>query len=131
MKDAEIEDFLEGFNQTTYRGMRSMGSGWRPGHPSMGGVVCKTGIGIHDVTARFKTATIISGPAARSATDLFARSWKLFLQQSGPHLGRLSPCLVLHWRKNTIPECPSIFFPALATEGEADKEMVGRMVDDA
>jgi hypothetical protein len=28
---AEIEDFIEGFNQPTYRGMRSMGSGWLRG----------------------------------------------------------------------------------------------------
>ena len=34
---AEIEDFLEGFNQPTYRGMRINGRGSLPGHPSMGG----------------------------------------------------------------------------------------------
>ena len=28
MKDAEIEDFIEGFNQPTYRGMRIQ---WGPG----------------------------------------------------------------------------------------------------
>ena len=33
----EIEDFLEGFNQPTYRGMRINGSGWLRGHPSKGG----------------------------------------------------------------------------------------------
>jgi hypothetical protein len=71
-----------------------------------------------------------SAPPA-SPTDLFARSWKLFLQQSGPDLGRLAPCLVQHWRKNVIPKCPSIFFPALATVGNAHEEMVGGMVDEA
>jgi len=29
--EAEIEDFLEGFNQPTYRGMRINGSGWLHG----------------------------------------------------------------------------------------------------
>jgi hypothetical protein len=28
--EAEIEDFFEGFNQPTYRGMRVNGSAWRP-----------------------------------------------------------------------------------------------------
>ena len=32
---AEIEDFIEGFNQPTYRGMRI--NGIRVGHPSTGG----------------------------------------------------------------------------------------------
>ena len=36
---AEIEDFIEGFNQPTYRGMRVNGaSGSLPGHPEMGGL---------------------------------------------------------------------------------------------
>jgi hypothetical protein len=35
--NAEIEDFLEGFNQPTYRGMRINASGSLPGHPSTGG----------------------------------------------------------------------------------------------
>ena len=39
--------------------------------------------------------------------------------------------MLLHWRKKAIPECPSIFIPALATVGDADEEMVGGMVDDA
>src|ERR1700731_4381627 len=35
---AEIEDFLEGFNQPTYRGMRINGQRVaKPGHPEMGG----------------------------------------------------------------------------------------------
>jgi len=43
---AEIEDFLEGFKQPTYRGMRvngvrSMGSGWRPGAASTAGAGCR------------------------------------------------------------------------------------------
>jgi hypothetical protein len=35
---AEIEDFTEGFNQPTYRGVRVNGVGWLPGHPEMGGL---------------------------------------------------------------------------------------------
>jgi hypothetical protein len=36
---AEIEDFLEGFNQPTYRGMRVNGQpGSPPGHPGMDGL---------------------------------------------------------------------------------------------
>jgi hypothetical protein len=35
---AEIEDFLEGFNQPTYRGMRINGQRSLPGHPSTGGL---------------------------------------------------------------------------------------------
>src|SRR5215467_3319114 len=105
-----------------------MGSGGLRGQASTAGVVCKTGNGRYRM---LETATIISSSVARSATDLFARSWKLFLQQSSPPLGRLSPCLLLHWWKNTIPECPSIFFAALATVGDAEEEMVGRLVDDA
>jgi hypothetical protein len=35
---AEIEDFIEGFNQPTLCGMRIKGSGSLPGHPSMGGL---------------------------------------------------------------------------------------------
>ena len=34
----EIEDFLEGFNQPTYRGMRVNGQRVARGHPSMGGL---------------------------------------------------------------------------------------------
>jgi hypothetical protein len=34
---AEIEDFIEGFNQPTYRGCGSTASGSLPGHPSMDG----------------------------------------------------------------------------------------------
>ena len=34
---AEIEDFIEGFNRSTYRGMRVDGVGSPPGHPSTGG----------------------------------------------------------------------------------------------
>jgi len=34
---AEIEDFLEGFNQPTYRGMRINRVRSLPGHPEMGG----------------------------------------------------------------------------------------------
>ena len=34
---AEIEDFIEGFNQPTYRGMRVNGQGSLRGHPSTGG----------------------------------------------------------------------------------------------
>jgi hypothetical protein len=34
---AEIEDFLEGFNHPPTAACGSMGSGWQPGHPSMGG----------------------------------------------------------------------------------------------
>jgi hypothetical protein len=37
MKDAEIEDFLEGFNQPPGAGCGSMGSGSLPGHPGLGG----------------------------------------------------------------------------------------------
>jgi hypothetical protein len=36
---AEIEDFLEGFDQPTYRGMRPFGQRSLPGHPEMGGLV--------------------------------------------------------------------------------------------
>jgi hypothetical protein len=42
MKDAEIDaeiDFLEGFDQPTYRGIRVKGSGWLRGHPETGGPV--------------------------------------------------------------------------------------------
>jgi hypothetical protein len=35
--EAETEDFLEGFNQPTYRGMRVNGRGSLPGPPSTGG----------------------------------------------------------------------------------------------
>jgi hypothetical protein len=34
---AEIEDFIEGFNQPTFRGMRINGVRSLPGHPEMGG----------------------------------------------------------------------------------------------
>ena len=34
---AEIEDFLEGFNQPTYRGMRVNGSGWLRGRANTAG----------------------------------------------------------------------------------------------
>jgi hypothetical protein len=34
---AEIEDYLEGFNQPTHRGMRVTARGSLPGHPEMGG----------------------------------------------------------------------------------------------
>ena len=44
--EAEIEGFLEGFKQPTYRGMRSMGSRWQPGHPSTGGPGYKTRCGV-------------------------------------------------------------------------------------
>jgi len=70
-----------------------------------------------------------SAPPA-SPTELFVQPWKLFHQQSGPPLGRLSACLLLHWRKRAIPKCLSIFFPLLAV-GDADEEMVGGMVDDS
>jgi hypothetical protein len=36
---AEVEDFLEGFNQPTYRGMRINGFGWLRGPPSTGGQI--------------------------------------------------------------------------------------------
>ena len=36
--EAEIEDFLEGFNQATLpRHAGQWGPGWQPGHPEMGG----------------------------------------------------------------------------------------------
>jgi len=38
---AEIEDFIEGFNQPTYRGMRVKGSGWPRGQTSTGGADCR------------------------------------------------------------------------------------------
>jgi hypothetical protein len=37
IRDAEIEDFIEGFNQPTSAVCGSMGSGLLPGHPSTGG----------------------------------------------------------------------------------------------
>jgi hypothetical protein len=38
---AEIEDFLEGFNQPAYRGMRINASGSLPSHPGMGGLAIR------------------------------------------------------------------------------------------
>jgi hypothetical protein len=38
---AEIEDFIEGFNQPTYRGMRINEFGWLRGRASMAGAVYK------------------------------------------------------------------------------------------
>jgi len=38
---AEIEDFIEGFNQPTYRGMRIEGSGFRSGQASTAGAGCR------------------------------------------------------------------------------------------
>jgi len=35
---AEIEDFLEGFNQPIYRGIRVKGFGWQPGRAGRLGV---------------------------------------------------------------------------------------------
>jgi hypothetical protein len=37
---AEIEEFIEGFNQPTYRGMRINGQGSLRGRPSTGGAGC-------------------------------------------------------------------------------------------
>jgi hypothetical protein len=37
--EAEIEDFLEGFNRPTYRTCGPMGSGWRPGRARPAGAV--------------------------------------------------------------------------------------------
>jgi hypothetical protein len=37
IRDAEIEDFIEGFNQPTFRAFGSTASGSLPGHPSTGG----------------------------------------------------------------------------------------------
>jgi hypothetical protein len=134
MKEAEIEDEIETSLKASISPLTgvcgSMRSEWQPGTASTARVRCKTDDGIHDVTARSRRRRSLA-LLVRSATDLFARSRKLFLQQRGPHLGRLAPCLPLHWRKNAIPECLSVFFPALATVGDAHEEMVGGMVDEA
>jgi hypothetical protein len=60
---AEIEDFIEGFNQPTYRGMRvnGVGSGSLPGHSEMGGP---------GIAGRMRSGSIEPLSQARSAPRL-------------------------------------------------------------
>jgi hypothetical protein len=59
---AEIEDFLEGFNQPTYRGMWINGvRGCRPGRASEAGAVCGRLIAYFSVIGLFDFAGRVRG----------------------------------------------------------------------